>query len=91
MAKDTKQVENKALVTSDPGPVRATTPEGAERARAAAAGPELRKAEEDRLRELAESGYRIPREWAAMERETIEHDERIAKAMPSTRDQEHTP
>lgn len=82
--------ENKALTTADPGPVTATTEQGAEQARTASEDrPKLAKAEEKRLQDLRESGYRIPREWAEGEKETIEHDKRIAKAMPSTRDQEH--
>lgn len=90
MAKDTKQMENKALVSAeDEGPVTATTPEGAKRA--AEAKPSLKKAQEDRRKELAQSGYSIPEEWFSGEAETIKHDEAIAKAMPSTRDQEHKP
>lgn len=83
--------ENKALTTADPGPVTATTEQGAEQARNAAAGPDLKAAEKRRLEDLATSGYRIPPEWAEMERETVEREKRIAEAMPSTRDQEHTP
>lgn len=90
MAKDTKEMENKSLLGDvEEGPVTATTPAGAKRA--AEAKPALKKAQEDRRKELAQSGYSIPEEWFALEAESIKHDEAIAKAMPSTQAQEHKP
>lgn len=85
----TAPAENKAA-TAEAEPKLATTAAG-EEAAASAEEPTLKKADESRYEKLAQSGYRIPKAWAAEEAERIAHDKAIAKNMPSTHAQEHKP
>lgn len=79
-----KTPENKAAEAAEEQK-KATTEAGEEQVKAAEEGPKLKKAQEKRQTELAQSGYRIPDSWAADEEDRKKHDEAVAKAMPSTR------
>lgn len=85
-----KAVENKAESgppenkAADPGPKLATTEQGEEQ-RAEAEESSLKKADTKRYDALAQSGYRIPKSWAADAERRQKRDEAIAKNLPSTR------